>query len=367
MSPLTRGRSPEHIPDAKVVEYYAQRATPGGLLISEATNISVMAGNYVEVPGIFTPEQRRAWKKVTDAVHAKGGYIYCQLWHVGRTTHPDNIGGRRPFGPSANKQEGGIAMFTRKGIQPTVVAQEMTVQDIKETIEDYAHAAKYAIEAGFDGVELHAANGYLPDQFLCDAINERTDEYGGSIQNRARFALEVLDAIIKVIGSDRTGIRISPFSGFQGQDTSDILGDYGYLVEQCDKLGLAFIELVEPRSDLFKDESQKMQHLYQLAEKKGLTRADVGTLRPFRMRVKNTPFLVGGGLKPNNILDGFKEDGSNGDAVLMGRYFISNPDIVERLRKGLPLTHYDRKTFYTNDEVGYTDYRTYEEEKGSKL
>ncbi|PWW79506.1 FMN-linked oxidoreductase [Tuber magnatum] len=339
MAPLTRARSPEHIPDENVVEYYKQRASEGGLIITEATNISVMAGNYHDVPGIFTPEQIRAWKKVTDAVHSKGGLIYCQLWHVGRTTHPINLGGRTPLGPSATRLEGSKVTFTREGPKDTVTPKEMTIRDIQDTISDYVHASKCAIAAGFDGVEIHAANGYLLNQFICDNINLRTDTYGGSTENRGRIVLEVVDEVVAAIGSNRVGIRFSPFGFFQGTDTSDIHEHYGYVIERVGRKGLAYVHLIEPRSELTMDGEKKKKKLLAIARAKGFD---------------------------NTNSEDTVENGE-AEGIVFGRYFISNPDIVERLRNGWPLARYDRSTFYVPGAAGYTDYPTHEQEIARKL
>ncbi|KAA8900171.1 hypothetical protein FN846DRAFT_781932 [Sphaerosporella brunnea] len=362
LAPLTRVRSPEHIPDQKVVDYYAQRASDGGLLISEATHISVMSGNYDNVPGVYTPEQIRAWKKVTDAVHDKGGVIFCQLWHVGRTTAPSCLGGRTPLGPSSNRVEEGMVYFTRGGPVPYVQAQEMTEQDINDTIEDYIHAAKTAIAAGFDGVEVHSANGYLLDQFICDNINKRTDKYGGSVENRARLMLEVVDAVVAAIGADKVGIRFSPFGFFQGTGTSDILGHYGYAIGEVEKRGLAYIHLVEPRSDLLNNDDAKLQKLKEIAKAQGKNEEDLLSLKPFREIAKTTPMISCGSFDASNAAPPVEEGIT--DAVAFGRYFISNPDLPERLAKGYPLAGYNRDTFYAHGREGYTDYPTYD---GAKL
>ncbi|KAI5807021.1 hypothetical protein EDC01DRAFT_10284 [Geopyxis carbonaria] len=358
MAPLTRVRSPEHIPNELVAEYYGQRASDGGLLISEATHISVMGGNYFKAPGIFTPEQRRAWKVVTDAVHAKGGYIYCQLWHIGRCSHPSNTG-RTPLGPSANKWEGGVSMFTPTGNVPTIDAAAMTEADIADTIEDYVHAAQTAVAAGFDGVEIHAANGYLLDQFLCDNVNVRTDKYGGSIENRSRLVSEVVDAVAAAIGAERTGIRFSPFSGFQGMEPSDILGQYTHAMGQLDGRGLAYVHVVEPRSDMFVAAEKKIERVRQIAKEQGVENVDdMLTLKPFRAVLKSTPLLACGSHTAETAT--VPLDDELADAVVFGRYFISNPDLPERLANGWPLTPYNRDTFYTHEKEGYTDYPTYE-------
>ncbi|KAI5820454.1 hypothetical protein BZA77DRAFT_78595 [Pyronema omphalodes] len=357
MAPLTRVRSPEHIPDENVLEYYKQRASDGGLIISEASHISVMGGNYHGAPGVFTPEQKRAWKKITDAVHAKGGYIYCQLWHIGRAAHPDCLGGRKPLAPSAGKIENGAVFFTAKGPQPYTEAAEMTLEDIKDTIEDYVHAAKLCIEAGFDGVEIHNANGYLLDQFICDNINKRTDQYGGSVENRARLTLEVTDAVCAAIGADKVGIRFSPFGFFQDTQTSDIIGHYGYAMQELDKRGLAYIHLIEPRQDLMGTEEAKVARLRQLAKERGQSEENLLSIRPFRDIVKNTVLLTNGCFNSENAVPTLEKD--EADGIVYGRYFISNPDLPARLANGYELTPYNRDTFYSSGNEGYTDYPEY--------
>jgi N-ethylmaleimide reductase len=275
---------------------------------------------------------------------------------VGRTTHPENLGGRTPLGPSTNTVPEGAVYFTPKGPLPFVEAREMTQQDIDDTISDYVHAAKSAIAAGFDGVEIHAANGYLPDQFICDNINFRTDKYGGSIENRGRFVIEVTDAVVAAVGADRVGIRFNPFGFFQGTQTSDIIMHYGYPISQINKRGLAYIHLVEPRSDLLTSEEEKMKKLEGVVKANGKANT-VLSLRPFRDMASSTPFITCGSFDDTNAAE--PVENGDADAVAIGRYFISNPDLPERLAKGYPLTKYDRNTFYTNGREGYTDYPFY--------
>ncbi|KAL7276770.1 hypothetical protein RUND412_000235 [Rhizina undulata] len=362
LAPLTRVRSPEHIPTETVAEYYKQRASDGGLLITEATHISVMGGNFTNVPGIFTPEHVRAWKKVTDAVHSKGGFIVAQLWHIGRASHPDLLGGRTPVAPSAKRMVNGKVFFTPKGPLDTVTPRELTIEEIKDTVSDYVHAAKLSIDAGFDGVEIHGANGYLIDQFICDNINTRTDQYGGSVENRARFPLEVADAVAAAIGPERTGIRISPFNFLQDTGTSDIIGHYGYVISELDKRGLAYVHLIEPRNNIFGTDEAQIQNLKEIAKARGIPEDEILSVKVFRKILKNTPLISAGSFNDKNAFA--PVDDGEIDAVAFGRYFISNPDLPERLRKGLPLAPYDRSTFYgTPTPEGYIDYPTYEEQQ----
>ncbi|KAL7276761.1 hypothetical protein RUND412_000226 [Rhizina undulata] len=350
LAPLTRLRSPEHIPLEYVAEYYKQRASDGGLLIAEGLNISFMGGNYAYTPAIFTPEHVRAWKKINDAVHSKGGFIVAQLWHAGRATTPELLGGRTPLGPSATILEGA-----------KVAPRALTIEEIKDTVSDFVHAAKCAIEAGFDGVEVHGANGYLLDQFICDNINIRTDQYGGSVENRARFPLEVVDAVAAAIGPERTGFRLSPFGDFQDTNTSDIIGHYGYVASELDKRGLAFVHLIEARSEIRVDDDVKIQRLKAKAKARGIPEDEILSIKAFRNILKNTPLISCGSFDDKNPFA--PVDNGEIDAVAYGRYFISNPDLPERLRKGYPLAKYDRSTFYTQGPEGYIDYPTYEEQQ----
>ncbi|KAI8142841.1 hypothetical protein BJV82DRAFT_614496 [Fennellomyces sp. T-0311] len=342
LAPLTRFRSDEHhIPTALQEEYYTQRATKGGLLITEATFISPTAGAYPGAPGIYNNAQIEAWKKITDAVHAKGGIIYLQLWHVGRATAsvilPNNV---LPVSASP------IAMSGRNNYsrKPYEVPHPLTVDEIASIVQDYAQAAKNAIAAGFDGVEIHAANGYLIDQFTNTNSNARTDQYGGSIENRTRFALEVVDAVTKSIAAERVGIRLSPWSEANGVLDATPYDTWGYLVGQLQERHskMAYIHMIEPRDDFSRR-----------------TRNDtVNSLDPFRSIWKGT-FLSAGGYTTNPTLAADIAD-RTGNLIVFGRAFIANPDIVERLRNGWPLTPYNRKTFYSRGAVGYTDYPFYD-------
>jgi len=322
------------------------------------------------VPGIYTPEQIRAWKKVTDAVHKKGGYIFCQLWHVGRTTHPSNLQGLQPVAPSDIKFTGKVA-FTPQGPLDSVNPRPMTIEDIKNTVDDYAHAAKSAIAAGFDGVEIHGANGYLIDQFISSNVNTRTDEYGGSVEKRARFPLEVVDAVVKAVGAGRTGIRLSPFGFFQDTFTEDPIRDYGYVIEQLEKRRLAYVHLIEIRLDLEKSSPKKLATLIERAKARGVQNLeDELGIRPFRKLLANTP-IIGNGTyldtpSEPKALDVEQRIGSGEiDAAAYGRYFISNPDLPERLKHKRELNMYDRDTFYVQGPKGYTDYPAWEEVQGT--
>ncbi|CRG87927.1 hypothetical protein PISL3812_04949 [Talaromyces islandicus] len=355
-APTTRMRSTGSdgvfVPNDLNVEYYSQRASPGGLMLTEATPISRLAAGYPGVPGIFSPSQIAGWKKVTDAVHAKDAYIYCQLWHVGRATVPSFIEGKQALSASSIPISGKALDGNEYATTPP---RPMTVDEIQETVKEYAAASKRAIQAGFDGVEIHGGNGYLLDQFLHDNVNNRTDDYGGSIENRSRIVLEILQAVAEAIGAERVGIRLSPYNYFQ--DTRDSNPNVHWL-SLCSQIASlptefrpAYVHMIEPRFDEILDEHAKMKSVAG-----GKPSLDV--FRP-TLKKSGIAFLVAGNFNPQNAGSKLIEDGA--DAVAFGRWFISNPDLPRRLKEGLPLTPYDRSTFYGADppSKGYTDYSFY--------
>ncbi|KAI9485027.1 hypothetical protein BDB00DRAFT_773772 [Zychaea mexicana] len=340
LAPLTRFRSDaNHVPTALQEEYYAQRATKGGLLISEATFISPTAGAYPGAPGIYTEEQIVAWKRVTDAVHAKGGIIYVQLWHVGRATSsvllPNNA---QPVSASEVAIQGPCLFTPGKDFE---VPHALTVEEIAGITQDYAQAAKNAVAAGFDGVEIHGANGYLLDQFTNTSSNKRTDQYGGSIENRTRFTLEVVKTISDAIGAERVGIRLSPWSEFQDMADETPYDTWSHIVRElkAHHANMAYLHMIEPRDDF----SRKTEN------------DTVNTLDPFRELWKDGVFMSAGGYTTKPELATEVAD-KTGNLIAIGRAFIANPDIVYRLKNGVPLTRYNRDTFYTQGAVGYTDY-----------
>jgi NADPH2 dehydrogenase len=345
MAPLTRFRaSDSHAILPLAAEYYGQRASvPGTLLITEATLITGQHGGYPSVPAIETQEQIDAWKVVTEAVHKKGSFIYLQLWALGRVANKDFA------------QSQGITVKSSSATQLAdeyAVPKEMSVEEIKETVGAYAQAAKNAIEAGFDGVEIHAANGYLIDQFLQDTCNKRTDNYGGSVENRSRFAMEVTQAVVDAVGADRTGIRLSPFSEFQGMKMADPIPQFSDLIKKLNNLNLAYLHMVESRVS---------------------GNADVEgyeSLKPLYPLYTSSPLLIAGGFKADSARKLVDEELKDRDVVVVfGRYFISTPDLVFRLEKGIDFNPYDRDTFYVpKSEKGYTDYPFSEEfEKAANL
>ncbi|KAJ6020872.1 hypothetical protein N7540_006376 [Penicillium herquei] len=356
-APCTRMRATKEsdgvfVPNDLNVEYYSQRASDGGLMLTEATPISRLAAGYPGVPGIFTASQIAGWKKVTDAVHAKGGMILCQMWHVGRATVPSFLEGKQAVGASDIPISGNALDGTAYADSPP---RPMTVEEIQELVKEYGAAAKRSIEAGFDGVEIHGANGYILDQFLHDNVNTRTDEYGGSIENRSRIVLEVIKEVTAAIGSDRVGIRLSPYNFFQDTRDSNPNAHWLWLCSQIASLPAEskpiYVHMVEPRFDEVLDEEAKI----------GSLPSDKPSLDTFRPTLKKAgiAFLVNGNFNAGNVGPKVLNDGA--DAVAFGRYFISNPDLPRRLKEGLPLNPYDRSTFYGADpaEKGYTDYPFY--------
>jgi N-ethylmaleimide reductase len=338
MAPLTRMRSdPGDIPSDLMVEYYTQRASEGGLIISEATPVSIRGNGYAGAPGIYSDAQIAGWRRITNAVHGKGGRIFQQLWHVGRQSHVDLQPNREaPVAPSAIAADG--YAYTKRGEAPFSMPRALKLNEIPSIIEEFRAGAERALRAGFDGVEIHGANGYLPDQFLQDGTNKRTDEYGGPIENRARFMLEVTQAATSIWGADRVGVRIAPSGTYGSMSDSDPAGTFGYLTTQLDRLRIAYLHVVEPRIK----GTEEVAH--------GRSPVAAEHLRPKFSRT----LIAAGGFTPASA----EAIVSLGDAdlVAFGRHFISNPDLPERLRNGLPLRHYDRSTFYGGDARGYTDY-----------
>ncbi|KAI9255064.1 hypothetical protein BDA99DRAFT_562345 [Phascolomyces articulosus] len=338
-APLTRLRNTEdNIPTDLVAEYYSQRATEGGLLIAEATAVSSKTGGYPRIPGVFTKEQQEGWSKVIQGVHGKGGYIFSQLWHGGRAGSSlfleNNLA---PFAPSPIAIRGDN-QFTNTRYE---VPREATQDDIKDFIQQYITAAKNAIDAGFDGVEIHAANGYLIHQFISSSSNKRTDIYGGSIKNRARFVLELTEAVVNAIGAERTAIRFSPWGGSHlDVDDDTPYETYSHILKKLDPK-LAYVHFVEPRDDFLRIPDLE------------------NSLDPFRKVWKDNPFITAGGYttRPETISAVSQE---TGNLVAIGRAFTSNPDLVYRLKNDLPLSKHQRDYFYTTDAIGYTDYQPYD-------
>ncbi|MGI0484685.1 alkene reductase [Pantanalinema rosaneae CENA516] len=342
MAPLTRNRAGEgYVPGELNVTYYTQRAS-AGLIITEASQISPQGMGYPSTPGIYSAEQVAGWQQVTEAVHAQGGRIFLQLWHVGRISHPSlQPDGALPVAPSAIAPAGMASTYT--GEQPFVTPRALETEEIPGIVEDYRRAAANALEAGFDGVEIHAANGYLPDQFLQDNTNQRTDQYGGSIENRTRFLLEVVTAVTDVWGSDRVGVRLAPSGTFNDMGDSNRKALFTYVVQQLDRFNLAYLHFVEPRADAIA--SSQADH------------PDALTCRYFRSVYSGTIMSAGG---YDRELANATIAAGDADLIAFGRLYIANPDLVERFALDAPLNPYDRSTFYGGTEKGYTDYPTLE-------
>jgi 2,4-dienoyl-CoA reductase-like NADH-dependent reductase (Old Yellow Enzyme family) len=339
MAPLTRGRStqPGSVPNEMMATYYRQRAG-AGLIISEATGISVEGLGWPAAPGIWSEEQVEGWKLVTDAVHAEGGLIVLQMWHMGRLVHPLFLSGNPPVSASATTAPGHAHTF--EGRKDYEQAREASTDDIKRIVEDYRHAAENAKKAGFDGVQLHGANGYLVDQFLRDSTNLREDEYGGRAENRARFLKEVLTALVDVWGADRVGVRLSPNGETQGCDDSDPATTFGEAAKVCEALGLAFVELREPGPD------------------GTFGSTDVPKQSPLIRRLYTGPLVLNSDYSPEEAVADI--DAGRADAVSWGRDFISNPDLPERFSIGAEIApNVDvPRSWYGQGPEGYVDYPT---------
>lgn len=336
MAAMTRSRSfSDGMATDLMAEYYAQRAS-AGLILSEAINISADAVGSPFTPSLYTAAQVESWKKVTDAVHAQGGVIFAQLWHTGRVAHSVDRNGALPVAPSAIKIEG-MQHFTSQGAKDFEIPREMTAADIRQTIDDYVQAAKNAIAAGFDGVELHAANGYLPQQFLSDSANLRTDEYGGSIENKARFTLDVMRALIDAVGGGKVGIKISPLHPYAGIAFDDPSATYTYLINELNKLDFAFVELMK-RSPMF----PLLPH-YPADDE----------IERFGKLVKHT--LIAGTAYTRDTGEAELEKGI-ADLIAYGSTFLANPDLPRRFELGAELNTPDRATMFGGGEHGYTDY-----------
>ncbi len=348
LAPLTRMRAtkPGLAPRPLNAEYYAQRATPGGLLIAEASPVMATGFGSPGVPGIYTEQQIAGWREVVDAVHAKGGVIFLQLWHVGRVSHSSfQPGGVLPVAPSA-VPIADLKTATADGkVVPYETPRALETSEIPGVIDAYRQAAKNALKAGFDGVEVHGANGYLIEQFLQSHTNLRTDQYGGSIENRTRFLMEVTKAVIDVWGADRVGVRLSPYGVANGSGEPDPMPLYTHVVQSLNPLGLAYLHFIEPRSS-------------------GAGRAEVNHQNVPSAMVLFRP-IWNGVLMTAGGFTGEAADAAiaagHADAIAFGRIFISNPDLPRRLQRGYPLTPYNRATFYGGDVAGYTDYPEHDE------
>ncbi|NMM76976.1 alkene reductase [Rhodococcus sp. SRB_17] len=344
MAPLTRNRAPGAIPTPLMAQYYAQRAS-AGLLITEATAISPQGQGYADVPGLYSTEQLDGWKRVTEAVHQADGKIVVQLWHVGRVSHTTlQPGNAAPVAPSAVRAHTKTVLI-KDGV-PTFVETSMPraldLDELPGIVQDYRHAARNAIACGFDGVEIHGANGYLLDQFLKTGANQRTDDYGGSIKNRARLLLEVVRAIVDEIGGERTAIRLSPVTPANDITDADPQQLFDYVLAQLAPLGLAYVHLIEGATGGPRE----------LAERP----FDYAALRDVYRKAGGTGAWMVNNAYDKALAEAAVESGV--DIVAFGRPFIANPDLVERLQRGAPMNPPDRATFYGGGAEGYTDYPT---------
>jgi N-ethylmaleimide reductase len=348
MAPLTRNRSPGAVPQPITATYYAQRAS-AGLLITEGTAISPQGQGYADVPGLYAPEQIEGWKRVTQAVHERGGTIVTQLWHVGRVSHHAlQPGGAAPVAPSAVAARSKTYLIDpatgQGGFVATSEPRALDKAELPGIVADYAAAARRAVhEAGFDGVEIHAANGYLIDQFLKTGANRRTDEYGGSIENRARFALEVTRAVVDAVGGGRVGIRLSPVTTANDIVDADPQPLFEYLVRQLAPLGLAYVHVIEGATGGARELPDRP---FDYAAFKAAYRNAGG----------HGAWMVNNGYDRAMAMDAVAS--GRADIVAFGKAFIANPDLVERLRIDAPLNAWDQSTFYGGGEKGYIDYPT---------
>jgi N-ethylmaleimide reductase len=347
MAPLTRSRAelPGGVPGDLMLTYYTQRASEGGLIISEGASISPSARGWFGAPGLYSDEQVAGWKRITTAIHVKGGRIFAQLWHTGRSSHISVTGGAVPVSASVTPaywEDPDHLTSTPTGwLQPSP-HRALETSEIAGIVEDYRQAAVRAKEAGFDGVEVHGANGYLPDQFLQDGSNKRSDSYGGSIEKRARFLLEIVEAIASVFGSDRVAVRIGPNGKWNAMSDSDPQALFNYVAGQLNRFGLAYLHIIEPR----------VKGNVVVAEGQAPIAAE--SLR----KVFKGTIMAAGGFEADTA-NAVVEKGS-ADLVAFGRHFVSNPDLPKRIEMSYPLNTHDRDTFYTFDARGYTDYPTYD-------
>lgn len=332
LAPLTRTRADAgHLPNALMAEYYSQRAS-GGLLITECTMVAPGTSAFINEPGIYSAEQVEAWKPVTAAVHARGGRIFMQIWHAGRAAHPAMNDGAETVSSTATAIEGEVQ--TPQGKLPNAAPRALTADEIPAVVAAYVQGAKNAIAAGFDGVEVHGANGYLIDQFLRDGANQRTDAYGGSMENRARFLFDVLTAVTAAIGADRVGLRLSPLNSYNSMIDSDPLALIGFLAEKLNAFNLAYLHVM--RSDFYQ-----------------VQKGDVMTVA----REKYKGVLIGNMGYTSAEAEQAITDGKL-DAVAFGTSFLANPDLPARIQAGAALNVPDASTFYTPGAKGYTDYPT---------
>jgi N-ethylmaleimide reductase len=347
MAPMTRSRSiqPDSVPGPLMQRYYEQRASDGGLIVSEATNVSLASRGWLGAPGLYSESHVEGWKRIVAAVFDKGGHMFAQLWHTGRASHTAMTGGATPVSASIDaaywQHPGHLVLIPGGWAQPSP-HRALQIDEISAIVADYRRAAERAMDSGFEGVELYAAHGYLVDQFLQDGSNRRTDQYGGSIENRTRFLVEVVSALLSVWGPGRVAVRIGPYGTWNGMSDSNPRALFAYVAGRLSEFPLAYLHLIEPRirgSEL---------------ERHGRGAAASEALRPIFMG----KLIAAGGFDPDSAESIIA--GGLVDAVAFGRHFIANPDLPHRIREGLPLAEPDRGTFYTFEARGYTDYPAYD-------
>lgn len=340
MAPLTRNRAhPDGTPHEMAVQYYQQRST-AGLIVTEASQISPEGKGYVNTPGIYTEKHADAWRKVTDSVHAAGGKIVLQLWHVGRISHTSlQPNGKQPQAPSDIRANADT--FTESGVEAVSTPRALLTDEIGDIVNQYAHAAKLAMNAGFDGVEIHAANGYLLNQFISTNTNVRQDRYGGNVENRARFLLEVVDAVSAEIGPGKTGVRLSPTGTFNDIQDEQVVENYSHIYSELNKRDIAFLHVAEKFPDIaVPDEGPEL----------------LANLR----RNFDGAYIANGDYGRSSATEAVEEGAF---AIAFGRPFISNPDLPERLKLGLPLADVNAERLYGGDETGYSDYPRFEDDE----
>jgi N-ethylmaleimide reductase len=334
MSPMTRSRALDgNVPNPIAKTYYVQRAS-AGLIVTEATQVSSQGVGYIRTPGIHSPEQVAGWRAITEAVHRVGGTIFAQLWHVGRISHPDFHGGELPVAPSAIAADGEV--FTARGKTRMVAPRALETHEIPGVVAQFKRAAENAKAAGFDGVELHGANGYLLDQFLRDGTNRRADAYGGSIQNRARFPLEVAEAVISVWGASRVGYKISPNGSFNSMSDSDPIRTFSYLATELDHLRLGYLHVSEAIAGPM------------------AAPAEVPRVQPVLRKMFRGTLIANGGYDARTANAAIAHD--EADLIAFGAPFLANPDLPLRYLRGAPLNAPDPATFYAGEDKGYIDY-----------
>lgn len=340
-APLTRCRAINTVPVDFTAQYYAERAHKGQFMLTEATLVAANGHGYPNTPGIYTDEQKAAWKPIVEAVKDKGAIFFCQIWHCGRASHSVyNADGSLPVAPSATPVSDGTKVYNPNTFEELdfETPRALALDEIPQYVEYFRTAAAASLEVGFDGVEIHGGNGYLIDQFLKTSVNERTDEYGGSIENRARFLFEVVDAVVAEVGADRVGLRLTAYGNFLDAHDEDPHALFNYVCAEVSKRGIAYVHIIESRVNGNADREA----------------GEAETLDGFREAARPVPFIAAGGFRRDGAAKKISDD--KADLIAMGRWALANPDLLLRWKLGAPLNQYDRATFYVPGEAGYIDY-----------